>query len=217
MSQAQPSPPSTLALSTKVEEDFVAPLTSLRGALEILRDIPDLSQEERARFLGTALRGCARLEQSVEDLAKTVYAAGQSTPTKTSATPSSEQHDRFARRVHVLTEIDTIEIDFGGFTFDNTATVNEFYDVIEAVIEATGRSWYLVVNYRECSIWPEAWVAFAHRGKRLNATLSLGTVRYADADSAASESRSFSSDPDMYASRDAALARIEEIRLARSA
>ena len=30
---------STLALSTKVEEDFVSPLTSLRGALEILRDV----------------------------------------------------------------------------------------------------------------------------------------------------------------------------------
>ena len=58
MSEDRSKPQTTLALSTKVEEDFVAPLTSLRGSLEILRDIPDLSEEERRRFLETALRGC---------------------------------------------------------------------------------------------------------------------------------------------------------------
>jgi hypothetical protein len=35
---------STLTLSTKVEEEFVSPLTAIRGALEILRDFPALEQ-----------------------------------------------------------------------------------------------------------------------------------------------------------------------------
>ena len=41
---------STEALGTKLEQDFVAPLTAVRGALELLRDFPDMSELERERF-----------------------------------------------------------------------------------------------------------------------------------------------------------------------
>ena len=67
---APPHP--TLALSTKVEEDFVAPLTAVRGSLEILRDFSDLGADERLRFIETALGGCARLEKGIGELARTV-------------------------------------------------------------------------------------------------------------------------------------------------
>ena len=59
---------STVALNTKVEADFVGPLTAVRGALEILRDYPDLGEVERGRFVSTALRSCQQLERAVHDL-----------------------------------------------------------------------------------------------------------------------------------------------------
>ncbi|MGI9434072.1 MAG: histidine kinase dimerization/phospho-acceptor domain-containing protein [Geminicoccaceae bacterium] len=221
MPKDRPHPTPTLALSTKVEEDFVSPLTSLRGALEILRDFRDLSDDERERFLETALRGCARLERSVDDLAKTVYAAGQQAEPSAPAGASLDHYRTYAGRVHVLDEMDTIEIDFGSFEFSSAKIVNDFYDVIERIIDETRRDWYLVVNYGDCSIWPEAWVAFAHRGKRVNMTHSLGTVRYASRDDAEGGSqtdfRSDSYDPNLFDSRDAAFAKIEEMKLGRSA
>lgn len=221
MPKDRPHSTSTLALSTKVEEDFVSPLTSLRGALEILRDFPDLLEDERHRFLDTALRGCSRLEQSVEDLAKTVYAAGQQAQTAPSAGPSQDGYRTYAGRVHVLDEMETIEIDFSDFAFKSTKIVNDFYDVIERIVDETRRDWYFVVNYGDCSIWPEAWVAFAHRGKRINVTHSLGTVRYASRDDAEdggqTDFRSDSYDPNLFESREAAFAKIEEMKLAKTA
>ncbi|MGI9510872.1 MAG: histidine kinase dimerization/phospho-acceptor domain-containing protein [Geminicoccaceae bacterium] len=221
MSKDRPHPPPTLALNTKVEEDFVAPLTSLRGALEILRDFEDLSDDERHRFLETALRGCTRLEQSVEDLAKTVYAAGQQAQQPPSAGPVQDGYPAYAARVHVLGEMDTIEIDFSDFAFSSSEIVNDFYDAIERIIDETGRDWYLVVNYSDCSIWPEAWVAFAHRGKRVNVTHSLGTVRYASRDDAEgggqADFRSDSYDPNLFDTREAAFAKIEEMKSAKTA
>ncbi|MGI9419961.1 MAG: hypothetical protein ACR2RA_19220 [Geminicoccaceae bacterium] len=217
MPKDRPSPPSTLALSTKVEEDFVSPLTSLRGALEILRDVPDLSEDERERFLKTALIGCARLEQSVEDLAKTVYAAGQKAEPAQSTGLTPDQYRAYADRVDVLDEMNTIEVDFSNFTFSDTRIVNEFYDVIEWIIDQTDRDWYFIVNFKDCSVWPEAWVAFAHRGKRVNVTHSLGTVRYASCDDGQTDFRSDSYDPNLFKSREAAIAKIEEMKLGTTA
>lgn len=208
---------STLALSTKLEEDFVSPLTSLRGALEILRDVPDLSAEQRERFLRTALNGCARLEQSVEDLAKTVYAAGQRSDPAPPAGLTTDQYRAYAERVDVHGEMNVIEIDFSDFTFCNSRTVNEFYDVIECIVDGTDRDWYFVVNVEDCSVWPEAWVAFAHRGKRVNVTHSLGTVRYdrrEDENGGELGFRSESYDPDLFDSRDAAFAKVEAMKSA---
>jgi len=214
-------PPPTLALSTKVEDDFVAPLTSLRGALEILRDFSDLSKDERERFLETALRGCTRLEESVEDLARTVYAAGQQVQPSPSAGPQQDSFRAYAARVHVLDEIGIIEIDFSGFEFSSTKIVDEFYDVIEHIVDQSGRDWYFIVNYGDCSIWPEAWVAFAHRGKRMNVTHSLGTVRYASRDGSEPDDRtdfrSESHAPNLVPSREAAFARIEEMKRTKTA
>jgi hypothetical protein len=75
-----------------------------------------------------------------------------------------------------------------------------------------------VINYRNCSIWPEAWVAFAHRGKKVNVSHSLGTVRYAPSqttgDKINEDSRSERFDPNLFSSREAALAKVEEMKSA---
>lgn len=204
------SPLSTLALNTKVEEDFVAPLTALRGALEILRDFPELEDDERARFVGTALRGCSHLELAVEELAGSVYAASQQGGQNESDEQLSAEQQDYAARIKLLVDLDVFEIDFSEFVFSSAKIVDDFYDIIDNRIAETGRKWYFMVNFRDCRIWPEAWVAFAHRGKKVNVNHSLGTLRYAH--QAGSASGGF--DPDILVSRDAALAKIVELRSA---
>ena len=100
------------------------------------------------------------------------------------------------------------DFDYSSFVFSSAAVVNEFYDVIEWIVDRTGRDWYFVVNFRDCTVWPEAWVAFAHRGKRINVSHALGTVRYAERD----DDEEGGHDPDLLGSREAAFARIEAMK-----
>lgn len=206
---------STLALSTKVEEDFVAPLTAVRGSLEILRDFNELTDDERKRFIGTALRSCAKLEGAVRELASTVYAANEPEREQVTVEGAAEDDNPYAARLHVLSEIDVIEADFSAFEFSSSKIVNEFYDAIEELFEAAETGFYVLVNFQNCSIWPEAWVAFAHRGKRLNVNYSLGTVRYAESQVNTDENEP-GAVSDQLASRAAALAEIEEMKRAKS-
>ena len=216
---------STLALSTKVEEEFVSPLTAIRGALEILRDFPDLAAAERHQFVETALRGCAKLENGVKKLAETVYDAGQSSTSKPSqdsasadalAAPNATATTGHGDRIRLLEDLGTVEIDLSDLRFRDSGEVNAFYDLVDSRVERTRRKWFFIVNYTGCAIWPEAWVAFAHRAKKVNATYSNGTARFRStqtidgvdtdrADPARPE-------PDYFNSRDAALAHIHELR-----
>ena len=197
----------TLALSTKVEEDFVAPLTAARGALEILRDFPELEATEQQRFVSTALRSCAQLERAIEELATVVYAAGQHDTVQDADEELASSQGQYDNRITVLEDDETIEIDFSDFEFTSSQIVNEFYDAIDQTVEHSGRDWYFMVNFRNCSVWPEAWVAFAHRGKKVNVNYSLGTIRYAE-----NENTDQSTGADMFASRQAALSAIAEMK-----
>ena len=97
--------------------------------------------------------------------------------------------------------------------FSGSAVVNAFYDRLDELFEQSGHRWFVLVNYRHCSVWPEAWVAFAHRGKKVNVNYSLGTVRYIeDKEGDGSAVDEMMRDPDLLPSRAAALARIEELR-----
>ena len=207
----QPHP--TLALSTKLEEDFVSPLTAIRGALEILRDFPELTADERRRFVETSLRECARLENGVAQLGTTVYAAGQQESLRE---PGHDRTGPHTSRIHLHEELEVIEIDLSDLEFRSSTMVNDFYDVLDRLIEGTGRSWYFVVNYRDCSIWPEAWVAFAHRGKKVNVSYALGSVRYvertAEGEDAVNGAGASADDTDILPSRELAFARIAEMR-----
>jgi hypothetical protein len=201
----------TLALNTTLEREFVSPLTSIRGALEIIRDFPDLTDEDRGRFLANALADCTRLERGIDQLAATVYASAERERRDQEQAQHVDIDSEYRDRIHILKDLQIIEVDFSELEFSSSRIVNEFYNLLDHLIEETGRRWYIVVNYQHCSIWPEAWVAFAHRGKKANASYSLGTVRYFDADASGDEPAP-SSDPDLYRSRDEALARIESLR-----
>lgn len=202
----------TLALSTKLEEDFVASLTATRSALEILRHFPTLGEEERLRFVETALRGCTRLEKSVDELTRTVYAAGQqvlrSAPEDT-ARPIDTAG--YAEHIRIRGDLDIVEIDLSDLVFSSSRIVNDFYYGGEMFIHGTGRRWFFLVNYGKCSVWPEAWVAFAHRSRRLNVLYSLGTAQF---DEAGGDGEMSSGDlaPAMFRSREAALAQIEKMK-----
>lgn len=218
MSRDDASPHPTLALSTKVEEDFVAPLAALRGSLEILRDFSGLDDAERMRFIRTALRSCARLQKGVDELARTVYAADHETlsarPPEEGAAP--DDADRPAGHVRFLDDADVVEIDFAGLEFRSAKAVDDFFDAVEKLIEATGRRWYFLVNHGGYSVWPEAWVAFAHRGKKLNVAFSRGTARYEEAAGDGAEpAREF--DSSVLGTREAAFARIERMKSGGSA
>lgn len=192
----------TLALSTKLEEDFVSPLTAARGALEILRDFPDLTPEERQRFVAAALAECERLERGVRHLAETVYAAGRRAPGGGHAGLSDADYEDYLARVSFHAD-ELAELDLSGLQFTASVAVNAAFDVFEERFAATGRGWFIAVNSQDCSVWPEAWVAYAYRQKRLDDAHSRGTVRYATGGSGA---------PDVYPSREAALAAIAELR-----
>ena len=202
MPEEPPSSKSTLALNTRVERDFVAPLTAARGALEILRDFPDLEDGERQRFVTTALHSCTQLEHAIEQLSASVYAAAQQTKP---ARPAEQ--GQYAKRITRHDDIDIIELDFSDFVFANSDVVNEYYDVIDETARSSGRAWYFLVNFRNCSVWPEAWVAFAHRGKKVAVNFALGTVRYGQDNTSGARM-----DPNSMATREAALARIEELK-----
>ncbi|WP_172300046.1 hypothetical protein [Pseudoruegeria sp. HB172150] len=124
--------------------------------------------------------------------------------------------EEIARRVRFLEADQILEIDLSKFLLEHDRDVDDLYDHLEMRIEATSQRWYFLINYNDTRIMPEAWIQFARRGKILNLGGSLGTVRYeAGTDTEAdirlrAESQGFR--PNIRNSRDAALARIEEIK-----
>ncbi len=123
----------------------------------------------------------------------------------------------FERRVHFLEDEQIMEVDFSGITFDTSAMVDEFYDVIEAGVAERGeRKWYFLVNYHGARIWELAWIRFAQRGKRLNLASSLGSVRYAAradlSESIRSSAKSEHFDPNLFDKRDDAIAEIQRMK-----
>jgi len=215
MSSTRPDSLDTTSLNTKVEEDFVSPLTAVRGALEILRDFPDLEPERRQRFAENALAECARLERGVEELTAAVYAAARRD--RLSEPAEEPGATDYAERIHVHDDQGIIEVDFGDCEFSSSNEVNAFFDAIEDVVRPTARRWYFMTNFRNCRVWPEAWVAFAHRGKKARVNHALGAVRYAKAEKGDSHPRAGTYEPDLFASREEALAAIERKKSAERA
>src|SRR3989454_1616046 len=73
--------------------------------------------------------------------------------------------------------MEMLEVDFSNKTFSNAADADAFYDEADRLLAATGRRWYFLINYTDCTIAPEAWDRFAARGKQTNVAHGLGTVR----------------------------------------
>ncbi len=124
--------------------------------------------------------------------------------------------DEIKQRVRFIADEELLDIDFTNLTFAHSTDVHMVYDYLEQVIMDSGRKWYFLVNYENCQIFPEAWVSYAHRGKKLNIGGSLGSVRYAPGSETEetirmrAESQEFR--PNIRNTRDEALERIAEIK-----
>lgn len=119
-------------------------------------------------------------------------------------------------------DLQIFEVDLGHVHFHDTADVNAFYDRCEERIEASGEDlWFFLINYQGCRIDPGAWIAFSRRGKTLNLAHSMGSVRYdASPETRRQIERSAGTDafdPNLFATRDAAIARIAEMPSTRRA
>jgi hypothetical protein len=123
-----------------------------------------------------------------------------------------------AERIAFLPEQQVMEVDFSDLTFDVSQTVNAFYDEVDRRVRETGRKWFFLVNYRNTTIMTEAWITFAHRGKKANITYSLGSARYAASENVDAAVRRRSTydnfDPNLFPSREAALAHLAKLRAA---
>ncbi len=124
--------------------------------------------------------------------------------------------DNFNNRIHFFPDLHVMEVDFSNMTFEVSGDVHSVYDEIDAQLEKSGQKWFFLVNYLNNHIMAEAWIAFAHRGKQTNLSYSLGSVRYAateetsDAILKSAEKESF--DPNLFSTREKALAQVEKIR-----
>ncbi|MFN0264743.1 hypothetical protein ACKTEK_12775 [Tepidamorphus sp. 3E244] len=205
---------STLALSTKLEEDFVGPLTAIRGALEILADHPELNDAERNRFVSTALKSCRHLEQAVSELADSVYdaakAGGIASGGGADRPDGPETPGAYAERITLHDDTDIMELDFSELVFDSPETVNAVFDAVEDQVRTSAKRWYFIINFEHCRIWPEAWIAYAHRGKKLRIQGSHAVVRYASDETTGSNS----ADEARVATREAAFELIAEMKTA---
>lgn len=161
----------------------------------------------------------ANREAALDQLARLRAAYYQRHPDLRPVTPGDRA--RFAPRVTFDEGLGVMDVDFSEFVFEDADKVDRFYNVIEERIGQSGRThWYFVVNYRHCTVLPEAWVAFANRGKRLNLAHSLGSVRYAAPDRTAAEIAERAAterfDANICESREEALARVAAMRAPQS-
>ncbi len=124
--------------------------------------------------------------------------------------------DTFRSRVVFLDEAEIMDVDFSNITFAHSRDVDDCYDEIEALVEATGRKWYFLVNYDRTRIFSEAWIRYAARGKALNEAWSMGSVRYAPGSETETDIRlraqSGGFRPNIRNTRVEALERIDELK-----
>ena len=73
----------------------------------------------------------------------------------------------YERRVTFHRQGQVMEADFSNFVFTDSSVVDAFYDHIEKKLQETGARWWFLVNYDNCKVYPEAWIAYAQRGKRV--------------------------------------------------
>ncbi|WP_432448136.1 hypothetical protein [Aliiroseovarius marinus] len=106
-----------------------------------------------------------------------------------------------------------VEIDFSGLTLGSSQIVNDVYDQIHAAIAASGEDkWFILLNVTGMRVDSFAWTSQSRRGKALTKAHSQGSVKLDDSDITRKElARTAGTDafnPNLFAGRDAALARI---------
>lgn len=122
----------------------------------------------------------------------------------------------FDGRITFHPELQVMEVDFSNLTFDVPALVHMAYDEIDRQLEETGKKWFFLVNYRDCRVMSEAWISFAHRGKKVNLAYSLGSARFAatgdTSEAILDSSKEEKFDPNLFTSRDEALVYLGGLR-----
>ena len=122
----------------------------------------------------------------------------------------------YDKRIKFDLSKEIMEVDFSGFEFSDSATVNHFYDRIEERIVETGEDmWFFLVNLSGMRIDPSAWGTYAKRGKTLNKAHSQGSVRF-DASEVTRkqierDAKTERFDPNLFTNRADALARIASL------
>jgi branched-chain amino acid transport system ATP-binding protein len=85
---------------------------------------------------------------------------------------------RFPGRITLVEALELLDVDFSNLVFSTKEQIDEFYDEVDRMLAASGRRWYFLVNYADCTITDEVWDHFGERGKHSNVTYGLGTVRF---------------------------------------
>lgn len=112
-----------------------------------------------------------------------------------------------------------MEVHFNDMVLEDSMMVDEIYDHLERAIAASGQSkWFFMVNYKNCRIYETAWIRFSQRGKSLNIAHSMGSVRFAVREDLGktieNSAKQQNFDPNLFSSREDALAEIERMRKA---
>lgn len=122
----------------------------------------------------------------------------------------------FRQRVMFRDDEEIMEIDLTDITLEHSRDVTDLYDVLDALVEETGRKWYFLINYENTKIFSPAWVEYAARGKKLNEAASLGSVRFAPGSETETDIRlraeSGGFRPNIRNTREEALERIAEMK-----
>lgn len=121
-----------------------------------------------------------------------------------------------ANRIRFDDATETVELDFTGLFLGTSAEVNAVYDQIEAALAASDwDKWFVLLNVTGLRVDSFAWVAHSRRGKALSKAHSMGTVKLDDSDMTRAElARTAGTDafnPNLFADRDAAVARIASL------
>ena len=124
--------------------------------------------------------------------------------------------EEFRSRISFREDDQIMDVDFSDITFEHSRDVNDCYDVIDEMVAGTGRKWYFLVNYENTRIFSGAWIQYAARGKALNQSASLGSVRYAPGSETETDIRlraeSGGFRPNIRNTRHEALERIDEMK-----
>lgn len=119
-------------------------------------------------------------------------------------------------RIHVHEAMQVIELVLTGLYFHRSAEANAFYDRVEERVQETGEPrWFFLVNATGYRVDDAAWFAFTRRGRDMQEAHSMGTVHFDDSDitraQIARDDAAGTRDPNLFADRDAALARLRSL------
>ncbi len=122
----------------------------------------------------------------------------------------------FTRRFTFRPSEQRLDIDFAGVNLAHSRDVNDVYNWLSHAIRATGRKWWLLINYDGMRIQQGAWVAYDQRKTALEAEYALGTVRYAPGAETEADIRlrmdARGTRPNIRNTRQEALARLDELK-----